>query len=70
MANTMERKVEQMDGVFSYAVITFSMVFALFLAHSPVIMAVGGFIVLCMRLYVDGRRFLRELKRKEHANDD
>lgn len=70
MGHTMERKVEQADGFISYTVAAAAMFFALFLANSPVIMAVGGFIVLCMRLYVDGKRFVRELRRKKEQDHD
>lgn len=70
MSQTMEKKVEHTNGYLSYSVGILSLLFAIFMANAPAIMAVGGFIVLCMRLYVDGKRFLREVRRKDAANDD
>lgn len=65
MAITKENTVGALDGIVSYSVGILSVLFGLFLVNSSAILAVGGFIVLLLRLFVDGRRFLRELQRKD-----
>ncbi|QXP44058.1 hypothetical protein [Stappia phage SI01] len=57
--------MEQVDSAVSYITAGAALVFSFMVEASPAIMAVGGLVLLALRLFVDGRKAWREITRKE-----
>lgn len=49
----------------SYVTVLLSLVLAGVMAHGPVLMTVGGLLLLCLRLYVDGTKAWRTFRKEE-----
>lgn len=48
-----------LDSTFSYALAAFLVAFSFLVDHSSTVLSLGGILLLCIRLYADGKRAVR-----------
>ncbi len=53
---------ETLEAVTSYLLAAFMIAFAFTVDHASVIMKLGGILLLCIRLYADGKRAYKTWK--------
>ncbi|QIG73209.1 hypothetical protein [Rhizobium phage RHph_I40] len=55
---------EYLDGMLAYAISVWALFYSSVLDYSHDIMTFGGLVVLALRLYVDGKRALKQWRGK------